>query len=156
MNLPFKYDIFLVSDETFSYVREVRKMKRRTAREKALQALFQVDVSDISPNEAIEYVLEGTAGDEFMDRIVHGTIEHKQELDELITPYLVNWTIDRLAHIDRVILRMSVYELKYENDIPENVTLDEAIELAKTFGDDHSSKFINAVLANVNKALCKG
>ncbi|MED4453544.1 transcription antitermination factor NusB [Metabacillus fastidiosus] len=128
-------------------------MKRRTAREKALQALFQIDVSDILPNEAIEHALNGKSADEFMNRIVYGTVEHKQELDELISPNLVNWTIDRLAHIDRVILRMSVYELKYENDIPAHVTLDEAIELAKIFGDDHSSKFINAVLENVNKAL---
>ncbi|MBO1512426.1 transcription antitermination factor NusB [Metabacillus bambusae] len=127
-------------------------MKRRTAREKALQALFQVNVSNIEPNEAIEHVLDEETADQFMNSLVFGTIEHEKELDELITPHLVNWTIDRLANIDKTILRMAAYELKYE-DVPANVTLDEAVELAKAFGDDHSSKFVNGVLSKIKKGL---
>ncbi|MBM7604590.1 N utilization substance protein B [Metabacillus crassostreae] len=128
-------------------------MKRRTAREKALQALFQVNVSDTDPNEAIEHALEEGNQDEFMNKLVFGSIEHEVELDELITPHLKNWTIDRLANIDITILRMAAYELKYEEDIPKNVTIDEAVELAKAFGDDHSSKFVNGVLSKIKQNL---
>ncbi|TXC92307.1 transcription antitermination factor NusB [Metabacillus litoralis] len=128
-------------------------MKRRTAREKALQALFQVNVSDTDPNEAIEHALEEGNQDEFMNKLVFGSIEHEAELDELITPHLKNWTIDRLANIDITILRMAAYELKYEEDIPKNVTIDEAVELAKAFGDDHSSKFVNGVLSKIKQNL---
>jgi transcription antitermination protein NusB len=128
-------------------------MKRRTAREKALQALFQVNVSNTEPNEAIEHALDEETQDQFMNNLVFGTIEHEKELDELITPHLVNWTIGRLANIDKTILRMAAYELKYEQDVPSNVTLDEAVELAKAFGDDHSSKFVNGVLSKIKKDL---
>jgi len=128
-------------------------MKRRTAREKALQALFQVNVSKTDPNEAIVHALDEQKSDQFMEALVFGTIEHEKELDELITPHLVNWTIDRLANIDKTILRMAVYELKYEHDIPANVTLDEAVELAKAFGDEQSSKFINGVLSKIKKDI---
>lgn len=128
-------------------------MKRRTAREKALQALFQVNVSKTDPNEAIVHALDEQKSDQFMEALVYGTIEHEKELDELITPHLVNWTIDRLANIDKTILRMAVYELKYEHDIPANVTLDEAVELAKAFGDEQSSKFINGVLSKIKKDI---
>lgn len=128
-------------------------MKRRTAREKALQALFQVNVSNTEPNEAIEHALDEETPDQFMNNLVFGTIEHGNEIDELIKPHLVNWTIDRLANIDKTILRMAVYELKYEQDIPANVTLDEAVELAKAFGDDHSSKFVNGVLSKIKSDL---
>ncbi len=128
-------------------------MKRRTAREKALQALFQVNVSKTDPNEAIEHALDEQKSDQFMEALVFGTIEHEKELDEQITPHLVNWTIDRLANIDKTILRMAVYELKYEHDIPANVTLDEAVELAKAFGDEQSSKFINGVLSKIKKDI---
>jgi N utilization substance protein B len=61
--------------------------------------------------------------------------------------------MDRLANIDKTILRMAAYELKYEQDVPSNVTLDEAVELAKAFGDDHSSKFVNGVLSKIKKHL---
>ncbi|HZH59684.1 MAG TPA: transcription antitermination factor NusB [Metabacillus sp.] len=128
-------------------------MKRRTAREKALQALFQVNVSQTDPNEAIEHALDEERSDAFMNQLVFGTIEHEKELDELIAPHLVNWTIDRLANIDKTILRMAAYELKFTEDVPANVAIDEAVELAKAFGDDHSSKFVNGVLSKIKQNL---
>lgn len=128
-------------------------MKRRTAREKALQALFQVNVSQTDPNEAIEHALDEARSDAFMTQLVFGTIEHEKELDELIAPHLVNWTIDRLANIDKTILRMAAYELKFAEDVPANVAIDEAVELAKAFGDDHSSKFVNGVLSKIKQNL---
>lgn len=129
-------------------------MKRRTAREKALQALFQIDVSNTDPAFAIEHVLEGKEGDEYLNRIVYGVVEHKEEIDQLIIENLEKWSIDRLATVDRNLLRIAVYELKYvKNEVPENVILDEAIEIAKIFGDDQSSRFINGVLSKVKQKL---
>ncbi|CRK84069.1 transcription antitermination factor NusB [Neobacillus massiliamazoniensis] len=129
-------------------------MKRRTAREKALQALFQIDVSNTDPAFAIDHVLEGKEGDEYLNRIVFGVIEHKEEIDQLIIENLEKWTMDRLATVDRNLLRIAAYELKYaKNEVPENVVLDEAIEIAKIFGDDQSSRFINGVLSKVKQKL---
>jgi len=129
-------------------------MKRRTAREKALQALFQIDISNNDPSSAIEHVLDGGTGDEYLTKLVHGVVEHGAEIDQLIGDSLENWTIDRLAAVDRVILRMAVYELKYlQTEVPGTVVLDEAIEIAKIYGDDQSSKFINAVLSKVKQTL---
>ncbi|MFZ7945188.1 MULTISPECIES: transcription antitermination factor NusB [Bacillaceae] len=129
-------------------------MKRRTAREKALQALFQIDVSNTEPTLAIEHVLEEEAGDEYLSKLVIGVIEQKSEIDELIMQHLEKWTLDRLATVDRNLLRIAVYELKnFRNEVPENVILDEAIEIAKIYGDDQSSKFINGVLSKVKHRL---
>ncbi|MGZ4161045.1 MAG: transcription antitermination factor NusB [Neobacillus sp.] len=129
-------------------------MKRRTAREKALQALFQIDVSNTEPSSAIEHVLEGEAGDEYLTMLVTGVVEQKNDIDLLIKENLEKWSIDRLATVDRNLLRIAVYELKFaQNDVPENVILDEAIEIAKIYGDDQSSRFINGVLSKIKQKL---
>jgi transcription antitermination protein NusB len=129
-------------------------MKRRTAREKALQALFQIDVSNTDPASAIEHVLDGESGDDYLTKLVLGVIEQKNEIDPLIKVNLEKWTMDRLATVDRNLLRIAVYELKYfRDDIPENVILDEAIEIAKIYGDEQSSRFINGVLSKVKQQL---
>jgi N utilization substance protein B len=129
-------------------------MKRRTAREKALQALFQIDVSNTEPELAIEHVLEGESGDEYLNSLVFGVIEHKDDIDGLIKGNLEKWSLERLATVDRNLLRIAVYELKYgQNEVPENVILDEAIEIAKIYGDDQSSRFVNGVLSKVKQLL---
>ncbi|XJZ26175.1 transcription antitermination factor NusB [Bacillota bacterium Lsc_1132] len=129
-------------------------MKRRTAREKALQALFQIDVSNTEPSSAIEHVLEGAASDEYLENIVFGVVEHQTEIDEVIKAHLEKWSIDRLATVDRNLLRIAVFELKFlKEEIPKKVVLDEAIEIAKRFGDDQSSKFVNGVLSKVKEEL---
>jgi transcription antitermination protein NusB len=129
-------------------------MKRRKAREKALQALFQIDISKTEPKAAIEHVLEGEPGDDYLSNIVLGVTEQREKIDKLITDNLEKWSIDRLATVDRNILRIAVYELSFfQLEIPENVILDEAIEIAKIYGDDQSSKFINAVLSKVKQTL---
>ncbi|MEW9111444.1 transcription antitermination factor NusB [Cytobacillus gottheilii] len=125
-------------------------MKRRTAREKALQALFQIDVSETDINEAIEHVLDGAPHDQYLTMVVEGVIKHRDEIDQLIQKHLEKWTIERLATVDRNILRIAIFEFKYtEEAVPVNVVLDEAIEVAKLFGDDKSPKFINGVLSKV-------
>ena len=79
---------------------------------------------------------------------MYGVIEHQVQLDEMIS-YLVNWKLDRIANVDRAILRLAVYEMVYSDDIPANVSLNEAIELAKRFSDDKAAKFVNGVLSNI-------
>ncbi|EWH21135.1 transcription antitermination factor NusB [Bacillus haynesii] len=128
-------------------------MKRRTAREKALQSLFQIDVSDIEPNEAMQHALDGQESDAFFEQLVYGVLENKEKIDEMIKQHLVNWKLDRLANVDRAILRLSAYEMIFLDDIPVNVSMNEAIELAKQFGDDKSAKFINGVLSNIKSDL---
>ncbi|NSL50388.1 transcription antitermination factor NusB [Calidifontibacillus erzurumensis] len=128
-------------------------MKRRTAREKALQSLFQVDLSKIEPQQAIRNVLGDKSGDLFLEKLVLGTTENLAAIDEVISKNLEKWTIERLGNIDRTILRLATYEMLYLEDIPYNVSIDEAIELAKKFGDQNSSKFINSVLSKIKQNI---
>jgi N utilization substance protein B len=81
--------------------------------------------------------------------------EHNAEIDALIESHSHNWRVDRMARIDRNVLRLAIYELKYRSDIPRNVTLNEAIELGKIFGAEGSSAFINGLLDKIAAALEK-
>jgi len=128
-------------------------MKRRTAREKALQALFQIDLADTEIKEALNSVTEDGEVDEYLNFIVTDTIQNLDEIDTIIKANLENWTIERLGNIDRNILRVAICEMLKSTDVPVNVVIDEAIEVAKVFGDDQSSKFVNAVLSKVKQHL---
>lgn len=129
-------------------------MKRRTAREKALQALFQIDMSNSEPSEAIEHVLEELPQDEYLTNLVNGVVQHKDEIDGVIKNYLEKWTLERLANVDRNLLRVAVFELMfYKETVPANVVIDEAIEIAKLYGDDQSSRFINGILSKIKQQL---
>ncbi|WP_270179224.1 transcription antitermination factor NusB [Alkalihalobacillus sp. CinArs1] len=124
-------------------------MKRRHAREKAIQALFQIDVTDTDPKEALEHVLSDGEGDEFLSELVFGTLENLEEIDEKIKANLVNWNFNRIGNVDRSVLRMACYEMTAREDIPVNVSLNEAVELAKMFGGDESGRFVNGVLSKM-------
>ncbi|GGC91316.1 N utilization substance protein B [Thalassobacillus devorans] len=126
-------------------------MKRHLAREKAFQVLFQVDVNDIDMEEAIEHVLEETKSDAFMEQLIHGVFAQKQVLDEKISNHLENWTIKRLPLVEKTLLRMAVYEMDFVEDVPAQVAINEAVELAKVFGDEKSGKFVNGVLSKMTK-----
>ncbi|MBA2873418.1 transcription antitermination factor NusB [Thermaerobacillus caldiproteolyticus] len=128
-------------------------MKRHAAREKALQALFQIDVGRITPEEAVQNVVHEEEVDPFLQQLVFGVVEHQEEIDELLRSNLEKWTLERVANVDRAILRMATYEMKYVDDVPVKVSLDEAVELAKKFGDAKSSRFVNGVLSKVKDAL---
>lgn len=128
-------------------------MKRRTAREKALQALFQYDLGQAEPMEAIQNVVETEEIDPFLQKLVMGTVEHLEEIDATLRKHLEKWTLERVAAVDRAILRLAVYEMTYEEDIPTNVSLNEAIELAKKFSDSQSNRFINGVLSKVLQTI---
>jgi N utilization substance protein B len=129
-------------------------MKRRIAREKALQSIFQMDMNETSPKEAIDYVLDGESSDNYLEKLVTGVTEHLEEMDSILIKHLEKWSIDRLANVDRNILRVAVYEMIYcKEDVPINVAINEALEIAKIYGDESSSKFINSVLSKVKQTL---
>ncbi len=128
-------------------------MKRRTAREKALQALFQIDLAQTEVQDAISNVLEDQPKDAYLEFLVVGAVENLEKIDEIIKANLENWTIDRLGNIDRNILRIATFEMLKSTDVPVNVVIDESIEIAKVYGDDQSSKFVNAVLSKVKLHL---
>ncbi len=89
----------------------------------------------------------------FVERLVTGVIKHQKELDDFLQPIAPEWPIDQISRMDRVVLRMGLYELKYEPDTPPKVIINEAVELAKAFGGDNSSKFINGVLGTAYRQL---
>ncbi len=125
---------------------------RHQARERALQILFQHDIHGKVDLSLDEFWREYSVSDEskaFAEQLVRGVVEHQKELDTLIGTYATNWTVSRMPVVDRNILRAGLYELLWLDDVPAKVTMDEAIELAKRFGDDEASKFVNAVLDKV-------
>ena len=127
-------------------------MKRTEARQRALQALFQLDSTELTIEEAMQHALSVDDETEaktnaFFEQLVRGTTENLEAIDASLNEKLENWTLARLPKIERTILRLSVYELKFANDAPNKVVLNEAIELCKLFGDEKSSKFVNGVLS---------
>jgi|SRR5690625_4711269 N utilization substance protein B len=126
-------------------------MNRHTARKKAFQILFQLDINDNKPAQAIHDFLEDEKPDPFLTIIVNGVADNKSTLDEKISEHLENWSIQRIASVEKTILRIAVYEIIYIEEIPVNVSINEAIELGHTFGDDKSGKFINGVLSKIKK-----
>lgn len=128
---------------------------RRKARELALQMLYQHDLSGNSP-EAIVSTFEDlqkskTNTREFATKIFKGTLEHLEKIDEMIVAQADNWRLSRMAVVDRNIIRMSIYEFLHEHDTPKLVIIDEAIEIAKKFGTQKSSQFINGILDGILK-----
>ena len=128
---------------------------RRKARELVLQMLYQFDVSGNQPDAII-----GTFEDlqsskpntrEFAVRVFKGTVENMQKIDDMIQAQSENWRMSRMAVIDRNIIRMSVYEFLHEDETPKLVIIDEAIEIAKKFGTQKSSQFINGILDGILK-----
>ncbi|AVQ99333.1 N utilization substance protein B [Oceanobacillus iheyensis] len=126
-------------------------MNRHAAREKAFQILFQLDINDNEPKQAIAEFLESEENDAFLTLLVEGVASHKTELDKTISENLENWSLQRIASVEKTIIRIAAFEMKYLEDIPVNVSINEAVELANTYGDDKSGKFINGVLSKINK-----
>jgi N utilization substance protein B len=124
------------------------KITRRRAREKAVILLYQKDLLKKNPEEIIENDrLVGKRFDEFSLKLISGVIENLKEIDSIISSTVKNWSLDRIAVIDRNILRIAIYEMLYEDDIPLKVSVDEAIEIAKNLGQKPDTpKFINGVL----------
>ncbi|RST73780.1 transcription antitermination factor NusB [Siminovitchia acidinfaciens] len=123
-------------------------MKRREAREKALQALFQIDMSDIPPEEALMNVQKEGQSDDFLRDLIVGATSNLKEIDQEISSHLEKWSIDRLGKVDLNVLRIGTYELKF-TEVPPNVAINEAIEVAKTYGDEKSGQFVNGILSKI-------
>jgi transcription antitermination protein NusB len=115
---------------------------RRDAKDQAFN-LDQVLQRNIARYEAM---VDDTV---FIEHLVHGVTEHETDLDDTLRPVAPEWPIDQIARMDRVVLHIGLYELIYEADVPPKVVINEAVELAKAFGGDNSSKFINGVLGTV-------
>jgi N utilization substance protein B len=137
---------------------------RRTGRERALQALYQMEMSALRPEDALEAAWDAepepgrpdTEAHRFALELVQGVVEHREEIDGLIESHSHNWRLDRMARIDRNVLRLAVFELKWRPDIPKKVTLNEAVELGKAFGSEASSAFVNGLLDRIALAVEKG
>lgn len=124
-------------------------MNRRTAREKAFQILFQLDINNNEPTQAIAEFLETEESDMFLTLLVEGVTTYKAEIDKIISQNLANWSLQRLASVEKTILRVATYEIHYLEEVPTNVSINEAIELGNMYGDEKSGKFINGVLSKI-------
>jgi N utilization substance protein B len=158
--------------------------KRREARERAVQFLFQ---HDLNPPENLDEALDrfwetqrsaAIAGEKgaatwgektelpppttdeaamrlFAEPLIRGAIEHRDKLDEQITKYAKNWELHRIAAVDRNILRLAIYEMLYREDIPPIVSINEAVDIAKKFSTEDSGKFVNGILDKVKGELLR-
>ncbi|MBI4587637.1 MAG: transcription antitermination factor NusB [Candidatus Rokubacteria bacterium] len=135
--------------------------KRRKARELALQFLYQLDLRrGEDPASSSEEFWSRHPVDAdvraFAETLVRGTTLHREKIDELITQYALHWDLERMAVADRNILRAAIFELLWTADVPPKVAINEAIEVAKKFSTQESSRFINGILDRIHKELRPG
>lgn len=128
-------------------------MSRRKAREMALQALFQMDMSGVDAKRALDSIFtENEMENAFTRSLVEGTKEKMAEIDQKIQKHTIEWKLERMSGVDRNILRLATYELLVpQEDVPARVAINEAVELAKKFGTEESAKFINGILGAMVK-----
>jgi N utilization substance protein B len=130
---------------------------RTTAREAALQLLYAVEAAGEPQDHVMREFWRETPGDpegrKYADALVIGVCENRVAIDGHISTASENWRMERMTPVDRNLLRIGVYELKYVHDVPRAVIIDEAVEIAKRFGTEESSKFINGVLERVANDL---
>jgi len=119
-------------------------MSRSEAREKAFKLLFQKEMNE-------EQKMQLEQSNKYTREIVQGVIEHSQDIDQIITDHLENWTLNRIALVEKAILRIATYEITYLDDIPLGVSINEAVELAHKYGDEKSGQFVNGVLSKITK-----
>ncbi|WP_165984800.1 transcription antitermination factor NusB [Streptomyces sp. YIM 98790] len=129
---------------------------RSKARVRALQILFEADQRDTRPATVLAEWIRHAQEDErhprvseYTVRLVEGYTEHAGRIDELIAAYAVGWPLDRMPGVDRSILRMGTYELLWEDDTPDPVVLDEAVQLAREYSTDESPGFVNGLLGRL-------
>ena len=131
-------------------------MARREARELIMKMLYEMT---FHPEKDANLLLEGYTQDmkgkvkDFIVNEFNGVLQHQEEIDSIIEASSTNWSINRIAKVDHMLLRMAVYELKWGEDIPQKVAINEAIEIAKVYSTDKSPKFINGILGNIAKSI---
>ncbi len=132
---------------------------RHLSRSVAMQILFEWDFNNFDPQKlegvferaTKEFTPKTEESDEFVKELVEGVQKNLKEIDKLIRKYAPQWPIEQLTAVDRNVLRLGTYELVFSENIPSKVAINEAIELAKTFGSESSGKFINGVLGAIYK-----
>ena len=132
------------------------KRNRTLAREIALQALFQQDLAGDDPQKIAELLAEATEDSrerEYARSLALGVLENRQELDKRIGGVPNNWKLDRIAAVDRAILRLGLYELLEMDEVPPKVVINESVELAKKFSTAKSGSFVNGVLDRIYQDL---
>jgi N utilization substance protein B len=131
---------------------------RHRARELALKVLFQLEHSpgdDVDEALAYHAAEDGQGGEEhmFARELVHGVMEHQAELDEVIRNASRNWKLEQMGRVDRIVLRIAIYEITVARKVPVKAAINESIELAKTFSGDESGRFVNGVLGKVAETV---
>jgi N utilization substance protein B len=136
---------------------------RHLGRIVALQTLYELDFrfelaeKNLDKNEVLDRNVlrysEVVGDKDFVERLVNGVMENTAKLDKFIQPLAPDWPLDQIARIDKIILRIGVWELKNTKEVPVKVVINEAVELAKAFGADNSSKFVNGVLGTAARNL---
>jgi N utilization substance protein B len=138
-------------------------MKRRSARIVAIQSLYIMEMNQVTPEEALQTIIAEAKQDNecetdtseldalilYVRNLFHEWIPVLENIDPLLTTYLQGWEVDRLSKVDRIVLRLAVFEMLYRTDIPPKVAVNEAIEIAKYFGTEESGKFVNGVLGKM-------
>lgn len=135
-----------------------KAVSRRKGRRLAVQALYSWDVGKTPDSALLSFSWIDPSDEDdlsFPRLLVQGTLQELPAVDELITGQLEHWDIERLARVDLAILRVGVYSLRFQPDIPAQVTIDEAVELAKEMSTDEAFRFINGVLDGVRKHLTR-
>lgn len=132
---------------------------RHLARTCVMQTIFAVEFHGGDAKKILDAVLDEFAPKltekDFAYETLDGVIKHKDKIQKIIQKYAPQWPIEKIAKIDRAILEIGIYEIAFSNEVPPVVAINEAIETAKHFGDDNSSKFINGVLSSVMKKYKK-
>lgn len=130
-------------------------MGRRASREAAMKLLYQVGIQKEDREWQIEYVLKSRPFDnrdkEYIKDIVWGVLNNKEKIDNLIEKHAIGWKLNRISRVDLSILRVGIYEILFRDDIPYNVSVNEAIELAKKYSTEEAGSFINGILSKVPK-----
>jgi transcription antitermination factor NusB len=133
--------------------------RRRRARELAVQVLFHMEFSPGEAEEVFQLISTNFGSPEsikaFSRLLVAGVCEHREDLDRFISQASEHWRLERMSLVDRNVLRLGLYELLHVRDIPAKVSIDEAVELGKRFGNEESGAFINGVLDAIHRRLVK-
>ena len=130
-------------------------MKRETVREKTMQLVYQMDITGDFEVADLSIVEENVkaAGNKQAAQTLAAVQDHHEDIDRLITENLDNWTLERIARTDLAILRTAVAEMLYVESIPVGVSINEAVDLAKKYGDERSYAFVNSVLGKISRSL---
>jgi N utilization substance protein B len=127
--------------------------KRHQARELALKVLFQLESSEDDPDEVLRYhAAEGAATSDvahFATQLVRGVIANREKLDGILSATSEHWKLDQMAKVDRIVLRIAVYEITIDRHVPTKAAINESIELAKTFSGEEAGRFVNGILGRV-------